>query len=382
MKAAYGRNAEKWEAQRELARISRKKMAEEIRAQARSRGMDQGADTRTVEEKQADNKQLVDKYQKATGEKAEVYEIKQQAKDAVTEGEEVEDIMADETKTEEEKTSLVQAKMKELTGERPSEVEMTTMKRRIAQKKMMDMSKVRSEARESTAKKTKEELKKEWTARRAAYAKYRGRQASSDAEVKKSFARAVRREAYSDYRACIKSGKSRNACGRDTLAKISKVDDDVSEDDIQEQVKGGEMIAASTVASECKKSGKTFTECRQKMAKYLKESRGETKDVPRYESAKTLRDGAKKMLGPMISECKDLACKEAAKEKYQALSLNDEITDVEFEEEVEEAAASEGLEMSKGCDKETEDCGKILMDSYAKARGKTEVKKSRSSHGC
>ena len=376
MKAAYGRNAEKWEAQRELARISRKKMAEEIRAQARSRGMDQGADTRTVEEKQADNKQLVDKYQKATGEKAEVYEIKQQAKDAVTEGEEVGDIMADETKTEEEKTSLVQAKMKELTGERPSEVEMTTMKRRIAQKKMMDMSKVRSEARESTAKKTKEELKKEWTARRAAYAKYRGRQASSDAEVKKSFARAVRREAYSDYRACINSGKSRNACGRDTLAKISKVDDDVSEDDIQEQVKGGEMIAASTVASECKKSGKTFTECRQKMAKYLKESRGETKDVPRYESAKTLRDGAKKMLGPMISECKDLACKEAAKEKYQALSLNDEITDVEFEEEVEEAAASEGLEMSKGCDKETEDCGKILMDSYAKARGKTEVKKA------
>jgi len=376
MKAAYGRNAEKWEAQRELARISRKKMAEEMRAQAKSRGMDQGADTRTVEEKQADNKQLVDKYQKATGEKAEVYEIKQRAKDAVTEGEEVGDIMADETKTEEEKTSLVQAKMKELTGERPSEVEMTTMKRRIAQKKMMEMSKVRSEARESTAKKTKEELKKEWTARRAAYAKYRGRQASSDAEVKKSFARAVRREAYGDYRACIKSGKSRNACGRDTLAKMSKVDDDVSEDDMQEQVKGGEMIAASTVASECKRSGKTFAECRKKMTKYLKESRGETKDVPRYESAKTLRDGAKKMLGPMISECKDQACKEAAKEKYQALSLNDEITDVEFEEEVEEAAASEGLEMSKGCDKETEDCGKILMDSYAKARGKTEVKKA------
>lgn len=46
------------------------------------------------------------------------------------------------------------------------------------------------------------------------------------------------------------------------------------------------------------------------------------------------------------------------------------VTDVEFEEEIEKAAAKEGLEISKGCNKYEENCADVMMESYRKSSGK------------
>lgn len=129
------------------------------------------------------------------------------------------------------------------------------------------------------------------------------------------------------------------------------------------------------------KEKKTADECRLETIKFIQESRGSSKTIPAYEAVRTLKEGSTKMLGPIMSECQksinQKKCKADALQDFKEKTLDDNVTEEDFEENIKEAAAKITYDMANNCDKKTEDCTQLLMETFKKSRGKVQVKKAK-----
>ena len=334
---------------------------------------------------------LRDMYRAAIGDKdVELYEIKAKIKNAAKSSDQVRDIMKDTTKTEAEKKVLFANEMEKITGSKPSAIEMTTLIKGQSDTNMFNIIKARSDARGGTVAgasgtdaNKKAAMAAENTARKEAFIASRGRAPTSDAEVKKSFADAMVTQMGMETRACITSSsetKTKAECVTAIATKYKGMDATVDETEVKMRLKESELNAMADSMNECARSTKSDTECRAKAVMFLTQGRGESENVPSYESENIIRKGAAKQLGPVMAECgTDTTCKDAAFDDFKKKSLSPTMTKADFNAEVKTAAAQEGLEIAKGCDKTdaTIDCGAIVLAAFVKASGgNANLKKS------
>merc|ERR1712166_467360 len=386
VKRENGRKAKIEQVKERMKAIYGKKAMDKWKKKSKKRGTGNWFKNRTPEAKKADDNELKNSYEKSTGEtNVPLYKIKKRMRDAAKESAEVLDVMTDASdckasntcKTELQKKIEFKAKIKEITGEEPNEVETTSLLKDICDKSLLATARLGSQARGKKQAKTREEKKQERKQRREAWTNARGREPASDAEVKKSLNDAVAKEASSDFRECVKSGKSKIDCITTTKEKMQEIDENLDEMDIKRYIRQGTSLAGADLAKECNiDTDKTSGDCLQEMATFLKESRGETKDVPEADTIQALKEGSRRQLASIISECTSIECKIKAKEDFKQKTLDPTVTDVEFEEEIEKAAAKEGLEISKGCNKYEENCTDVMMESYRKSSGREKVTKS------
>jgi hypothetical protein len=111
------------------------------------------------------------------------------------------------------------------------------------------------------------------------------------------------------------------------------------------------------------------------MQEFLRKSKGSSskKEVPEYEAAKALKQGARSKLATILSSCKDDECRLKAKENFKEQTLDDSASDTDFNKEVEKAARKQALEMSEGCDKKEENCADVLVETYRRSKGLSTV---------
>merc|ERR1712195_410268 len=386
LKAAYGGEPKEWEARKEVERAAKNKLLN-LRKQKMKTARGAGTtDTRNADAKLADNEALKLAYKKATGTKnVEVYQIKNKIKEAAVESDDMRAVMEAAT-TEAEKKEALKNKMTELTGETPDDIELVKLVKRTCGTKLFETAKLRSQAfdkKKATMAQKKDEIIARRKAMKEDYEKTTGKIAKFHAQVKKSYHDAVNRESAKDYRECIKTGKSMNGCRSETAEKMSLLDegdDKIDETEIAIRVNEGEKLAAVDNAKECKRE-KTADECRLETIKFIQESRGSSKTIPAYEAVRTLKEGSTKMLGAIMSECQksinQQKCKTDALQDFKEKTLDDNVTEEDFEENIKEAAAKITYDMANNCDKKTEDCTQLLMETFKKSRGKVQVKKAK-----
>ena len=391
LKAAYGGEPKEWEARKEVERAAKNKILNLRKQKMKTARARAGAtDTRNADEIAAqvvaDNEALKLAYKKATGTKnVEVYQIKNKIKEAAVESDDMRAVMEAAT-TEADKKEALKNKMTELTGETPDDIELVKLVKRTCDTKLFETAKLRSQAfdkKKATMAQKKDEIIARRKAMKEDYEKTTGKIAKFHAQVKKSYHDAVNRESAKDYRECIKTGKSMNGCRSETAEKMSLLDegdDKIDETEIAIRVNEGEKLAAVDNAKECKRE-KTADECRLETIKFIQESRGSSKTIPAYEAVRTLKEGSTKMLGAIMSECQksinQQKCKTDALQDFKEKTLDDNVTEEDFEENIKEAAAKITYDMANNCDKKTEDCTQLLMETFKKSRGKVQVKKAK-----
>ena len=396
MKAAFGGMPKEWEARKEIEKAANKKLLNLQKQKSikhakclQIAGASKSEKATCESDRHAEFEKLKETYKKATGNTmVDTYEIKDKIKAAAVESKDVLQVMKN-ADTEIKKKQALKDKIEEETGEVLDDIEVTKLVKRTCGTQMMNTAKDHARAFDRS-KATLEQKRIEMTKRRNAmqknYKEITGKTATSHAQIKQAVNDAITEEVGSLYRECAKDVKmSKKQCLQETREKISVIDEEkgMDEIDVSMKVEDGEKLAAVDRAKECQKdSTKSNYECRAATAKFMKESRGDTKDIPVYQAVKTLAEGASKGLGRNIANCHtsddSAACKSRLKEDYKKKTLNGDVSDEEFDTIFREAAATEALDMVENCDPDDgeDDCTQVLLDTYKETSGKNRIKKA------
>merc|ERR1712166_788824 len=147
---------------------ARKKAMDKWKKKSKKRGTGNWFKNRTPEAKKADDNELKNSYEKSTCEtNVPLYKIKKRMRDAAKESAEVLDVMTDASdckasntcKTELQKKIEFKAKIKEITGEEPNEVETTSLLKDICDKSLLATARLGSQARGNKQAKNKRRKK-------------------------------------------------------------------------------------------------------------------------------------------------------------------------------------------------------------------------------
>ena len=134
MKATQNREISDWEAKRKLQKLARKKAYEAWKLRIKKRGKTAFRTRTNAQKKKSDDDALAKSHAERTGVEKKPFEIKKELQDAVTESEDILDVISDETATKTEKLANFKAKYEESTGVVLNEVEATSKMTDVARK--------------------------------------------------------------------------------------------------------------------------------------------------------------------------------------------------------------------------------------------------------
>ena len=374
--AVRNREPEKWEVRQIIKQGASKRMRDAMIVRNSKYG--QGS-TRTAQEKVADDTMLQEECMKSTGQaECKVYEIKNDIREAAKSSEEILNILEADVDDDTRKDNF-KREMKKSTNRDLNDEETDLMMKDVVDEHMLRKATTRSRGRRGSDGKarppaTPEEKEEEEAVQTEAFYKAKGRQPNSKAEVKKSINTAIQKRSFLMYKACVNDKeKKATECSASALDTYKSVNEKLDEDEMKSSIRKGMEKVSADLTKECKSdSTKDAVECLKELTSFLAESTGEN-DITEDKTKQILRAGARGKVATMIQECKSVGCKSKARSEYEK-NVMDAVTlsDTEFEEVIEEAAAKDSYEMSKDCDPEQEDCAEVIRDNYDKAKGTSD----------
>ena len=333
-----------------------------------------------------DYARLKEIYQQKTGKKdVKDYEIKNDLKEAAKESDDLRNCMKGNGDAASKRLAF-KSKMKELTGEELTDLELVHQVKDMADKKLFEVAKTYSKSRGDASATSVEDKKAEKDAKKLAFTESMGRAPKSDAEVVKSFNEALTKAGGNEFFECLQAvegtatREQKQACASDTAAKYASVAGSgttFDRDAILYRAKEAEKTKAVETSNQCLKE-KTAAECLVDVTAEMKKIRGGA-EVKDFEAKNLIVAGATKELGPILAECDGDAtakktCRNAAFADFKTKAFDPLMTKEQFEMNIEKGASKDALEIAKGCDKTdaTVDCGDVLMKAYRASRGKKD----------
>merc|ERR1712166_701622 len=325
-------------------------------------------------------------YQQKTGDKTvETYEIKNDLLEAANDSDDLRNCMKG-SGDEASKRAAFKSKMKDLTGEDLTELELVHQVKDMADKRLFEVAKTYSKSRGDASAISVEDQKAEKDAKNLAFTESMGRAPKSDAEVVRSFNEALTEAGGNEFFQCLQAvegiatSEQKQACASDTAAKYASVAGSgatFDRDAILYRAKEAEKTKAVETSNQCLKE-KSAAACLVDVTAEMSKIRGGA-TVKDFEAKHLIVAGATKELGPILAECVGDAtakktCRNAAFADFKTKAFDPDMTEEQFEMNIEKAASKDALEIAQGCDKTdtTVDCGDVLMRAYRASRGKKD----------